>query len=44
MAAYGLSRLSNRTSRGLLFSLLAMRMFPHILLAIPFFVLAKCLA
>jgi multiple sugar transport system permease protein len=43
MAAYGLSRLSSRTSRGLLFSLLAMRMFPHILLAIPFFVLAKTL-
>ena len=43
MAAYGLSRLANRTSRGLLFGLLAMRMFPHILLAIPFFVLAKSL-
>jgi multiple sugar transport system permease protein len=41
MAAYGLSRLSGRTSRGLLFGLLAMRMFPHILLAIPFFVLAR---
>ena len=33
----------NRASRGLLFGLLAMRMFPHILLAIPFFVLAKSL-
>lgn len=43
MAAYGLSRLSGRTSRGLLFGLLATRMFPHILLAIPFFVLAKAL-
>jgi len=43
MAAYGLARLSSRTSRGLLFGLLAMRMFPHILLAIPFFVLAKTL-
>jgi len=43
MAAYGLSRLSSRTSRGLLFGLLAMRMFPHILLAIPFFLLAKTL-
>ena len=40
MAAYGLSRLRNRTSRGLLFGILAMRMFPHILLAIPFFILA----
>jgi multiple sugar transport system permease protein len=43
MAAYGLSRLANRMARGLLFSLLAMRMFPHILLAIPFFVLARTL-
>ena len=43
MAAYGLSRLANRTSRGVLFGILAMRMFPHILLAIPFFVLAKWL-
>jgi multiple sugar transport system permease protein len=43
MAAYGLSRLSNATSRGVLFGLLAMRMFPHILLAIPFFVLARML-
>ncbi len=43
MAAYGLSRLRSRTSRGLLFGILAMRMFPHILLAIPFFVLAKWL-
>ncbi len=41
MAAYGLSRLRSRTSRGLLFAILSMRMFPHILLAIPFFVLAK---
>jgi multiple sugar transport system permease protein len=43
MAAYGLSRLSSTASRGLLFGLLAMRMFPHILLAIPFFVLARIL-
>ncbi len=43
MAAYGLSRMQNQASRGLLFALLAMRMFPHILLAIPFFVLAKTL-
>jgi multiple sugar transport system permease protein len=43
MAAYGLSRLRGTTSRGLLFGLLAMRMFPHILLAIPFFLLAKSL-
>jgi len=43
MAAYGLSRLSTAASRGVLFGLLAMRMFPHILLAIPFFVLARIL-
>ncbi len=41
MAAYGLSRLSSGASRGLLFALLSMRMFPHILLAIPFFLLAQ---
>jgi multiple sugar transport system permease protein len=43
MAAYGLSRIANRTSRGVLLGILTMRMFPHILLAIPFFVLAKWL-
>lgn len=41
MAAYGLSRLKSRTSRSVLFGILSMRMFPQILLAIPFFVLAK---
>jgi multiple sugar transport system permease protein len=41
MAAYGLSRMQGVGMRGLLFGLLAMRMFPHILLAIPFFVLAQ---
>lgn len=41
MAAYGLSRLRSRTARGLMFGLLSMRMFPHILLAIPFFIIAK---
>jgi len=41
MAAYGLSRLRSGWARGLAFSLLAMRMFPHILLAIPFFVIAN---
>ncbi|MEZ5670237.1 MAG: carbohydrate ABC transporter permease [Alphaproteobacteria bacterium] len=40
MAAYALSRMRNVSTRGLLFGLLAIRMFPHILLAIPFFVLA----
>lgn len=41
MAAYALSRLKSKAASGLLFSLLAMRMFPHILLAIPFFVIAQ---
>jgi multiple sugar transport system permease protein len=41
MAAYGISRLRSHNSRGLLFGLLAMRMFPQILLAIPFFMLAR---
>lgn len=41
MAAYALSRLKSRMASGLLFGVLAMRMFPHILLAIPFFVIAK---
>ena len=40
MAAYGLSRMQGIGTRGLLFGLLAIRMFPHILLAIPFFVIA----
>ena len=43
MAAYGLSRMRGAGTRGLLFGLLAMRMFPHILLAIPFFILAQSL-
>jgi multiple sugar transport system permease protein len=41
MAAYGLSRMRGPKAQGLLFGLLAIRMFPHILLAIPFFVLAR---
>ncbi len=43
MAAYGLARLRSGASRGVLFGILSMRMFPHILLAIPFFVLGKAL-
>jgi multiple sugar transport system permease protein len=43
MAAYGLSRMRSNTSRGVLFAILSMRMFPHVLLAIPFFVLARML-
>lgn len=44
MAAFALSRMRGGGSRGILFGLLAMRMFPHILLAIPFFVLAQWLS
>lgn len=43
MAAYALSRMEGAKARGILFGLLAMRMFPHILLAIPFFVIASAL-
>ena len=43
MAAYALSRMRGPKTRGILFGLLAIRMFPHILLAIPFFVLASLL-
>jgi multiple sugar transport system permease protein len=41
MAAYGLSRMRGIGTSGLLFGLLSIRMFPHILLAIPFFVIAQ---
>ena len=41
MAAYGLARIRSRHARKLLFGVLAVRMFPQILLAIPFFVMAK---
>jgi multiple sugar transport system permease protein len=41
MAAFALTRLRSKASRGVLFGLLAIRMFPHILLVIPFFVLAS---
>lgn len=43
MAAYGLSRMRGRAAKGILFGLLSLRMFPHMLLAIPFFLLAKFL-
>lgn len=43
MAAYALSRMEGAKTRGILFGLLAMRMFPHILLAIPFFVIASAI-
>lgn len=41
MSAYALSRMRGTRGNAILFTLLAMRMFPHILLAIPFFVLAS---
>jgi multiple sugar transport system permease protein len=43
MAAYALSRIQTRRTRGLLFGLLVVRMFPQMLLVIPFFVMAKAL-
>ena len=43
MAAYALSRMRGKASRGILVGLLSLRMFPHMLLAIPFFMLAKLL-
>lgn len=43
MAAYALSRIRTRRSQALLFGLLAIRMFPRMLLVIPFFVMAKVL-
>jgi len=43
LAAYALSRIQTRTSRSLLMSLLVVRMFPHVLLVIPFFVMARSL-
>lgn len=43
MAAYALARSQNRFRHRILFGLLAVRMFPQILLAIPFFVMANVL-
>jgi multiple sugar transport system permease protein len=43
LAAYGMARTQSRHSGKLLFGLLAVRMFPQILLAIPFFVMARWL-
>jgi multiple sugar transport system permease protein len=43
MAAYGLSRMRGNAARGILLGLLTLRMFPHMLLVIPFFMLAKFL-
>jgi len=43
LAAYALARIQTRHTRAILFGLLAMRMLPPILLAIPFFLMAKFL-
>ncbi len=43
LAAYGLARTRTRYVKSLMFGLLAIRMFPQILLAIPFFVMARWL-
>lgn len=43
MAGYALARTRNRFRHSVLFGLLAVRMFPQILLAIPFFVMANTL-
>jgi multiple sugar transport system permease protein len=44
LAAYGLARTKTKHANKLLFSLLAIRMLPQILLAIPFFVMARYLS
>ncbi len=43
MSAYALSRIRTGNTRTILFGLLTIRMFPNILLAIPFFVVAQFL-
>lgn len=43
LAAYALSRIPKRTSGPILFGLFTIRMFPHMLLAIPFFVMGSYL-
>lgn len=43
LAGYGLARTRTRHAKKLLFGLLAVRMFPQLLLALPFFVMARYL-
>lgn len=43
LAAYALSRIPGRRSTPILFGLFTIRMFPHMLLAIPFFVMGSFL-
>jgi multiple sugar transport system permease protein len=44
LAAYGLSRMPQRRASPVLFGLFTVRMFPHMLLAIPFFVMGSYLS
>jgi multiple sugar transport system permease protein len=44
LAAYGLSRMPQRRASPILFGLFTIRMFPHMLLAIPFFVMGSFLS
>lgn len=41
LAGYAFARIRTRNTRSILFALLTMRMFPHILLVIPFYVFAR---
>src|SRR5260221_10372707 len=43
LAAYALSRMPQRRAAPILFGLFTIRMFPHMLLAIPFFVMGSFL-
>jgi multiple sugar transport system permease protein len=43
LAAYALARIRTRHTRSMLFGLLTIRMFPHILIVIPFFMMARFL-
>ena len=41
LAGYAFARIRTRNTRSIMFGLLTMRMFPHILLIIPFYVFAR---
>jgi multiple sugar transport system permease protein len=43
LAGYAFARIRTRSSRSVLFGLLTLRMFPHILLVIPFYMFARYL-
>jgi multiple sugar transport system permease protein len=44
LAGYAFARIRTRHTRSLLFGLMTIRMFPHILLVIPFYLLARSLS